>query len=127
MVYINKLPKGAGWDRPGELYRILTSVSRERSDDFLGEPEDVRLAERYVMTDAAGAFRGRLYASVQPVIELPSKTAAIVMTLAARGNPIGSGAEGLTRFFDLGHDWIVRGFASMTTREMHAIWRRRDA
>jgi hypothetical protein len=49
-----------------------------------------------------------------------------VMNLTARGRPDEESIEGALRFLDIGREWIVRGFAAVTTPEMHAIWRRRD-
>ena len=42
--------------------------------------------------------------------------------LFARGAPIGDGLEGALAFLDLGHDWLVRAFKSLTTLEMHKEW-----
>ena len=48
------------------------------------------------------------------------------MKLTARGNPQGDGLEGALEFIDTGHEWIVRGFTSFVTKEMQALWGRKD-
>jgi hypothetical protein len=48
---------------------------------------------------------------------------AYILTLLARGRPIGeSTRDGIAKFFDVAHNLIVGGFAEVTTEEMHAIW-----
>ena len=50
-----------------------------------------------------------------------------LMNLSARGIPLGPGVGGAFDFFDLAREWIVRGFADLTTRAMHRSWKRKDA
>jgi hypothetical protein len=46
------------------------------------------------------------------------------ITLTARGEPCGAGIEGVRRFFDIGREWIVKGFTALTSSQMHTEWRR---
>jgi uncharacterized protein (TIGR04255 family) len=129
LTYVNSLPSGAGWDRPGELGKVLAGVSGQYADSFLTEPEEIRLAERHAIVDEGGAFRGRLHINVRPAWRLPAMKAELMIVLSARGRPADGSdvATAVREFFDLGHEWIVRGFASMTTPRMHRIWGRKDA
>jgi hypothetical protein len=49
-------------------------------------------------------------------------TPIYVLELTVRGAPIGQGIGGAQSFFDIGHEWIVRGFKDVTTSMMHAVW-----
>ena len=44
---------------------------------------------------------------------------------AQLGSP-GEDIEGAFLFLDIGREWIVRGFTSLTTKDMHKVWRRKN-
>ncbi len=46
--------------------------------------------------------------------------------LTARGAPADQGMHGIPAFLDRAHVWIVQTFASLTTKEMHQEWKRRQ-
>ena len=68
--------------------------------------------------------RGRLYVSADPSYLLADKTPMYLMKLTFRGAPQRSGAAEVIETMDLGHEWIVRGFATLTSSEMHKAWKR---
>jgi len=117
--YINAIaaPRGLG-----RLDEVLTVWNPKYSDGFLSDPDIVRLAQGHRI-EVDGQFRGRLYISAEPA-EATGHKAAIVLVLTARGNPISDGLSGVLGFFDLGREWIVRAFASITTPSMHRVWKR---
>lgn len=47
-----------------------------------------------------------------------------VLTLTARGKA-NEGCD-LMEFVDMAHEWIVRGFADVTTKDMQKEWGRRS-
>ena len=121
--YVNHIPAGQGWERFGELHKILSGYADKHT--FLPEPEEVRYGAKFVMRDlTSGAFMGRLTVSAQPGVRRVDKKPLIALTLTSRGRPIGAGISGVLNFLDLGHEWIVQGFADLTTDEMHRIWGR---
>ncbi len=126
VTYTNHLPVGSGWDQQGHLDKVVTVWKSETSDDFLPTPEAASLAVRYIIPGADGAPAGRLYVDLQPAFRKPDFDPVLILTLTARGAPLGEGRAGIMKFFDLGREWIVRGFTSITTDEMHDIWRRTD-
>jgi len=126
VTYVNHIVAGEGWERPGQLGRILRQWCDLPPDGTLPEPEGATLEVHYIMRDAAGGPIGRLHARLEPAIRASDKRPLYVLNLTARGIPQGEGIEGALRFLDLGREWIVRGFAAMTTFEMHEIWRRTD-
>lgn len=126
VTYVNYLISGEGWEHPGELDKLVTVWQNQYSDPFLKEPEDVRIAMRYLIHDESAEPVGRLHVTVEPRYSIIHKRPVIMITMTARGRPLGTGLEGVISFFDLGRKWIVSGFTSVTTQRMHEIWRRLD-
>ena len=124
VTYVNIIPAGDGWQDHGDLGEVLTVFKAHYSDDQLEKPEEASVSFQYVLKDAEGGPVGRLHVAANPVLRVSDNRAAIRLTLTARGKPEGDGAEGVMGFLDRGHEAIVRGFASITTEEMHKVWKR---
>jgi uncharacterized protein (TIGR04255 family) len=126
VTYVNHIASGAGWERHGELGEVMTIWAARYSDTFLSEPEDVGLGFRYIIPGADGNPLGRLLVSVEPAYRAEDDRPIYVLVLTARGGSIGEGIEGALGFLDIGREWIVRGFTSVTSPRMHEIWGRRN-
>jgi uncharacterized protein (TIGR04255 family) len=126
VTYVNHVKPGTVWKEHGELGRVVLPWSGQHSDDFLPPEEDVTLQSRYIIPGEKGEPIGRLTVAVQPAYMTDTEEPVLQMTLIARGRPMGDGLAGVLKFLDLGREWVVRGFASITTRQMHQIWERRD-
>lgn len=121
VTYINHIELGVGgWNSLGELYRVLTIMGEPRPGAFLPPPEMFVLNTAFVM----GNGLGRLHLSAQPAIRTQDRKQVLQMTLTARGTPKSPRTEDVLQWFDLGHEWIVQGFADLTAPEMHRVWRR---
>jgi uncharacterized protein (TIGR04255 family) len=118
ITYINPVPV----DDHGRLSSLLAPWSGEMTEGFLAQPEDGQLAMRWVIRGSAGEPIGRLYVLVQPVVS--PEGPAYLLTLSAKGRPLGAGPDGAKAFLDIGHEWIVRGFTTLTTQPMHELWER---
>lgn len=125
VTYVNQLLSGHGWEHPGQLDKLVTVWENEYSDQFLKEPEDVRLAMRYVIRDGDKPI-GRLHVNIEPRFSTIHQSPVIVITLTARGAPPAKDLAGVLDFFDIGRKWIVSAFASITTNDMHRNWGRLD-
>ncbi len=87
-------------------------------------PEDARFSLRFVIDDLnSGDPLGRLHIDGQPVIA-EEGARVIRLNMTARGSPKTPTYQGVADFLDIGRDAIVRGFAAMTTAEMHEHWER---
>ena len=126
LTYVNHLVSGPGWERHGELGKILTFFEPEYTDPFLPELEEARVSGAYVIPGSDGEPLGRLRFSVDPAYRRSDGKPIIVLNLVARGKSDGEGTDGIMKFLDTGHEWIVRGFAAITTVEMQKIWGRCD-
>lgn len=123
LTYINPIRMEGVWTHHGELERWLALWSGRVSEGFLPEPEDVGLVTRYVMA-RDGVPVGRLIANVQPAWE--GTNPVCLFTLTARGAPREPTLDAALEFLDLGHEWVVRGFTTLTTEMMHNVWERRQ-
>ena len=126
VTYINHIPLDTVPNRT--LAGVLAPWSETNSDQFLPGPEDVRATVRYQIPGPGGTPVGRLYVSADPVwATVPGHppSEVLLLQLFCRGRPLGPGIGGVLDFCDLAHEWIVRGFASITTPEMHTVWRRK--
>jgi len=122
VTYINHLEIGKGWQSFSELNKVVSFWSNKVSGEFLKDPESVSLNMSYVMPEK----RGRLHITMKPVIRRRDATEILQFTLTARGKPEGSRVEDFEAWYDLGHEWIVRGFTDFTTEHMHQVWRRKQ-
>lgn len=125
ITYVNHILSGEGWNNHGQLGEVLTLFAPRYTDDFRPAPEDGRLSARYMIPNNTGEPVGRLHVAVEPVYRSADDMPMFALTLTARGRPLGVGVPGVLAFLDLGREWIVRSFASITTPQMHTIWRRK--
>jgi len=124
VTYVNHIL----WDElnHGEPDRLLTVFQRHFNDGFLPDPEDATIKMRFVIPDDQGKPAGRLHADLVPGYRNADGQPLFILTMTARGRPLGEGIEGAMAFLDRGREWVVRGFASLTTPEMHEKWGRQD-
>lgn len=127
VTYVNHLLSGEGWNEHGQLEQVISLWSGDQSEEFLPDPEEVRFASQYIIPDDQGQPIGRLHINLQPAFLIKEDRPVFILTLVARGKPLGQNVDGAIRFLDLGREWIVRGFTSITTKSMHQIWERLDA
>lgn len=121
VTYINQIEIGKGCKSYGEVDKIVAYWTERPLGEFLPNPERVHFNVTYLMPEE----KGRLYITLQPGIRRQDGKEVLQLNLTARGRPISSTREGIMKWFDMGHEWIVRGFADFTTKEMHKIWRRK--
>ena len=123
VTYVNHFPAGQGWEKFGELHHLVTTCSWPKRTGFLPLPDEALFSGRFAIRDDLGQFAGRLTVEIKPAFRL-DKQRVLVMSMTARGKPLGEGVDGVLAFFDLGREWIVRGFADLTTERMHGLWGR---
>ena len=119
LTYINHVAFEA--TAPAHLRDVLAVFARRPPTGPLGEPESVRAALQWVMT-VAGEPVGRLHMTAEPAIRQTDMKPVTVLTMTARGRPLGDGLDGVLSFLDLAHDYVVRSFVALTTERMHDTW-----
>lgn len=123
ITYVNHIVSGAGWEQFGEIQKVLNVQSLKYSDGFLGEAETISHFERHIIRYNDKPV-GRLHIQAEPAYRVTDGKAILKLEMIARGYPLNGNLEGVLTFLDLGREYIVRGFASITTEEMHTIWGR---
>ncbi len=120
VTYINHIDY-EGFRKVGPaVARTLTFWTNESSDTWLPEPDKVALDFTFPMPDNAG----RLNANLTTAVLMSDKRHVLRLDLTARGQLKARDVAGALAGIDLGHEWIVRGFASLTRPEMHQAWER---
>lgn len=101
---------------------VLTVWTNQFSDDWLSSPDGMALNFAFPMPDTAG----RLNVNLTPVVLPKDKRQALRLDLTARGQLKIRDVASALNAIDLGHEWVVRGFASLTRPEMHQkqVWER---
>jgi uncharacterized protein (TIGR04255 family) len=120
VTYVNHLPRGEGWHSFNDLAAVFPWWSGVKSNAFLPAPEAIRWNISFIMPEKLG----RLRVSLVPGVRRSDGREILQLSLTARGNPENSTIEGVLSWFDLGRDWIVRGFTDMTSPDMHRLWQR---
>ena len=126
VTYVNHIVSGKDWQVHGDLGNVITVFQRSFSDEFLEIPEDTGLRLRFLIPGDAGQPIGRLHVALDSGYRNNNDQPLFILNLTARGAPRGDGIDGVLGFMDLGRDWVVRGFTSLTTPTMHKKWGRRD-
>jgi uncharacterized protein (TIGR04255 family) len=120
VTYVNHIEIGKGWDSFGEFNKVFAPWSGEFSGSFLPTPEKMTLNATFVIPNE----KGRLHISAMPAIRRSDGKEIVKVELTARGRPNNSTLDAVVEWFQIGHKWIVQGFADLTTDHMHKIWRR---
>lgn len=126
LTYVNNILQDEAWEHYGQIDRLFTVWRCDYSNSFLQEPDEVQFSVRYIIPGDDGQPIGRLHINVQPAIRKKDGTPIIEMSLTARGRPAGVSVKDVSAFLDIGRKWIVKGFTSITSKEMHQHWRRLD-
>lgn len=124
VTYINQIFSETNPDEYVKLDESVTVWKSNYSDNFLKEPEDVRFYTRHLIIGDDDKPIGRLHVSLEPSYLKKTGKPVLVLSLTARGKPINNSVEGAFEFFEIGREWIVKGFTSITTRNMHKQWRK---
>jgi uncharacterized protein (TIGR04255 family) len=125
VTYLNHIARGTVWNVPGDwsFFKPLAAVPTIAG---LVEGESFSGAWRFAIPHQ----RGRLHVQWEHGMrQEPSAQEVVILTLTARG-PIhtnGNTAQAIVDGVDLGHETIVRSFASLMTREANEHWRLRNA
>ena len=124
LSYVNHILRGEGWDTPSDLHKLVKFwQSQDKHGGYLPQPETAQLAIQYVMPFTEEKL-GRLHINMEMGQRVDDGRRLVRLSLVGRGEPIGEGVAGAMALLDQAHEWIVQGFASITTSEMHQRWER---
>ena len=123
LSYINHIPKGQGWDTIDDLPRIFSDfVWTQTTERFLPNPEKIAWQTEFPLPEK----KGHLIVSSKQAIQKEDKVPLLVLELKTRGIDESATKDRMREWFDLAHEWIVRGFTDLTTSEIQKIWEREE-
>jgi uncharacterized protein (TIGR04255 family) len=121
VTYVNHFVQGSEWSTLADMGHMFVHWADGPRDGFLPASDSIVANLRYTMPNQAG----RLHVAIAHATRFSDRKQVIQMTLTARGAPASSSEEDICAWFDLGREWVVRGFTELTTPEMHAQWKRK--
>jgi uncharacterized protein (TIGR04255 family) len=129
LTYINHIEPDQHWSSHAEVAAVFRGWAREYANVSEYPVEALQLTVAHIIQTGNEDFVGRLHVTLNsaflgPTPKAPIEKPIFVLTLTARGRPVGDGEAGIVAFLDLGHKAIVTAFDNMTTPEAHAIWRK---
>ena len=122
--YINHIPKGEGWDTIDDLPKIFSDFVWNRVPGrFLPNPENVAWQSKFALPEN----KGHLIVTLKQATRTEDKVPLFVFELTARGPVESNDKKVIREWFDLAHEWIVRGFTDLTTPDIQTtIWEREE-
>jgi len=124
MTYVNIIPQGEGWGSLDDLGTVFPDFAwRNEPERFLLQPESVNWRTSFVFPEKVG----RLHATVRSATRVEDDVPVIRFELTARGMPQEPSKDAMWKWFDLGREWIVCGFADLTGKEIQTnVWRKKQ-
>jgi len=116
LSYVNHIPVGIEWSTIDDLSGIFSDfIWNKQTKCFLPTPKQVNWAAEFPFAEQ----KGHLTVSLKQATRIEDELTVLVYELKA----IGFDNDDVVRnWFDLAHEWIVRGFTDLTTDKMHKIW-----
>lgn len=122
ITYINHIPAGQGWETLSDLTKIFVDIGWVKSDRFLPSPESVGVMLLFELPDS----KGRLHISLKHAVRVSDNQPVLLCELTVRGMPISNDNTAIKEWFDLGREWIVRGFTDITALNIQKeLWGRK--
>lgn len=120
MTYINHIPCGDGWKVTGDIGDLFPDFSWRDTERFLPQPDGMNWKTRF----AIPGENSRLHTSIGAA-RRRDNTNVILFELTTRGKPRSEDSASFWPWFDMAREWIVRGFADLTSPETQkTVWRR---
>lgn len=120
ITYVNDIARGEGWDVFSNSLALFAPLWSCGSDGFLPLPETLTVSGSFRMPEE----RGRLHFSTQHLRRQIDQREVVQLRLTGRGQPDSPDELGVLRWMDFGREWVVRGFADLTSRKAHELWKR---
>jgi uncharacterized protein (TIGR04255 family) len=122
MTYVNNIPEGQGWNTIEDTKNVFPDFSwRSIKDRFLPNPATINWQTSFVLPKEAG----RLHITIQSAVRLADKRHIFRLEITARGIGNHTSLGSMQDWFELAHEWIVRGFADYTSMQIQKnVWER---
>ena len=119
LSYINHIPKGLGWNTLEDLPKLFKDLSWSQHDArFLPNPTKISWKMEFPITDKMG----NLTVTLKQATRVEDKVQLFMLQFTARGIDESGDKKAFRKWFDVAHEWIVRGFTDLTTNDIHQVW-----
>jgi uncharacterized protein (TIGR04255 family) len=114
LTYVNHIPQEQGWDSTAQLSKVFTDFCwSQRSNRFLPPPKNLTWKVQFPLPDN----KGNLTVDVQPAKRVKDQMPTLKFEISAKNRSPSNSIADTWAWFDLAHDWIVRGFADLTQED----------
>lgn len=122
LTYINHIPKGQGWESIDDLPKVVRDFTwQKQKHSFLPAPTNVAWQTGFPLPGGKGRLNIKLNQAARKVDGVP----VLILELAAKGLGEEKTGKAMRDWFDLAHEWIVRGFTDLTAKHIQEnIWKR---
>jgi len=117
LTYVNEIKVSPQTLAP-DVERLVRMYVSLPDREFLPSPSSVGTNWQFVLPEE----KGQLHATLSHVVK-PDGRDAVILALNCFG-PAASKSYTMAEWFQTAHEWIVRGFADLTTKEAHKQWGR---
>ncbi len=119
LTYVNHMPRGEGWARLSDIENVFPEFQCKVGNRFLPEPENISWRKVYRLPNDVG----RLHVTLRLAISRESKDRIMILELTARGFTTNK----IDTWFDMAHEWIVKGFSDLTSQSIQqSVWKRKQ-
>jgi uncharacterized protein (TIGR04255 family) len=124
LTYINHIPNGKGWENISDVGNLFPDFAwKGKGERFLPEPDGINWRTSFILPDRVG----RLHATIRRARRTKDGRELILLELCARGFPKSWNGEAMWLWYELAHEWIVRGFADITSQQIQSdVWKRKE-
>jgi uncharacterized protein (TIGR04255 family) len=122
LTYINHIPKSQGWQSIDDLSNVLRDLTwKPERHEFLPKPVNLAWQVRFELPEGRGFLNVKLNQGTRKFDRAPG----LILELAARGSAVEGTATRIRDWYDLAHEWIVRGFTDLTAKPIQErFWER---
>lgn len=124
LTYINHITVEHGWKPGSQVGKFLPDVWwRARRGRFLPRPATIVWRARVPLPEDNGQLIIKLEQGTRKIDNVP----ILKLELSARGLGADKTLKSVWNWFEVAHEWIVRGFADLTSFEVQErVWKRYD-
>ncbi|MGH8726895.1 MAG: TIGR04255 family protein [Burkholderiales bacterium] len=120
LTYINHIPSSTAGASMKEAVNVFVSLASLRGETgFLPSPRSITWTASYELPES----KGRLNARIHPALRGNEKEPIFLLELSAKGLGTEATKETIETWFKVAHEWIVKGFEDLTSREFQQrVW-----
>lgn len=124
LTYINLLDKGREWNSVNDLPSVFKDMTwYSESSRFLPFPEKMSWALSFALPSGQGSLAARLKSGIRVADQQEIMQLEMVASCPIEGGSV----KTLLPWYDVAHEWIVRGFDDLTQLEVQRnFWGREE-